>query len=143
MEENRIPKRVLYTNLGTKDWEVDQEIDGKMRWEEDGQIVGGVGWQEKVHNRGEWKKILRMPKSCRILHIPMEWMNKLHEAASLLRNHELLSYKLNFLTFMKHAAPLLFFVKSCLLLCQHSLIQGCTKPTMAGHHDHYILQGGG
>jgi hypothetical protein len=32
MEENRIPKRVLYMNLGTK-WEVDQEIDGKMRCE--------------------------------------------------------------------------------------------------------------
>ena len=33
MEENRIPKRVLYMNLGTKDWEVDLEIDGKLRWE--------------------------------------------------------------------------------------------------------------
>jgi len=32
MEENRIPKRVLYMNLGTKR-EVDQEIDGKMRCE--------------------------------------------------------------------------------------------------------------
>jgi hypothetical protein len=26
---------------------------------EDGRIVGGEGWQEKVHNREEWKKLLR------------------------------------------------------------------------------------
>jgi hypothetical protein len=25
----------------------------------DGRIVGGEGWQEKVHNRKEWKKLLR------------------------------------------------------------------------------------
>jgi hypothetical protein len=31
MEENKIPKRVLHMNLGTKDREVNQEIDGKMR----------------------------------------------------------------------------------------------------------------
>jgi hypothetical protein len=30
MEENRIPKRVLYMNL-KKDQEVEQEIDGKMK----------------------------------------------------------------------------------------------------------------
>jgi hypothetical protein len=27
MEENRIPKRVLYMNLEQQEWEVDQEID--------------------------------------------------------------------------------------------------------------------
>jgi len=27
---------------------------------EDGRIVGGEGWQEKVCNREEWKKLLRM-----------------------------------------------------------------------------------
>jgi hypothetical protein len=31
MEENRIPKRVLYMNLETKDQEAGQEIDGKMK----------------------------------------------------------------------------------------------------------------
>jgi hypothetical protein len=31
MEENRIPKRVIYTNLRTKNLEVNQEINGKMR----------------------------------------------------------------------------------------------------------------
>jgi hypothetical protein len=30
MEENRIPKIVLYMNLGTTRLRVDQEIDGKM-----------------------------------------------------------------------------------------------------------------
>ena len=35
----------------------------RNRWQdearEDGRIVGGEGWQEKVHNREEWKKLLR------------------------------------------------------------------------------------
>jgi len=44
MEENRIPKRVLYMNLGTR------RLRGRPRnrWHdevrEDGQIVGGEGW---------------------------------------------------------------------------------------------------
>jgi hypothetical protein len=33
MEENRIPKRYYIWILEQHDWEVDQEIDGKMRWE--------------------------------------------------------------------------------------------------------------
>jgi hypothetical protein len=72
MEENRIPKRVLYMNLGTT------RFGGRPRnrWQdeerEDGRIVGGEGWQEKVHNREEWKKLLRTSRNCRILHIPME-----------------------------------------------------------------------
>jgi len=39
---------------------------------EDGKIVGGEGWQEKVRNRGEWKKLLRMARNCHILHMSME-----------------------------------------------------------------------
>jgi hypothetical protein len=31
MEENRIPKRVLYTNLETTRLEEDQETNGKMK----------------------------------------------------------------------------------------------------------------
>jgi hypothetical protein len=52
MEENRIPKRVLYMYLGTR-------LRGRPRnrWQDgvrkDGRIVGGEGWQEKVHNREE------------------------------------------------------------------------------------------
>jgi hypothetical protein len=72
MEENRIPKRVLYINLGTT------ILRGRPRnrWQggvrEDGRIVGGEGWQEKVHNGEEWKKLLRTARNCCILHVPME-----------------------------------------------------------------------
>jgi hypothetical protein len=72
MEENRIPKRVLYTNLET------MRLRGRPRnrWKdevrEDGRIVGGEGWQEKVHNREERKKLLRTARNRRILHTPME-----------------------------------------------------------------------
>jgi hypothetical protein len=64
--------RVLYINLGTT------RLRGRPRsgWQaevrEDGRIVGGEGWQEKVHNREEWKKLLRTASNCRILHMPME-----------------------------------------------------------------------
>ena len=37
---------------------------------EDGRIVGGEGRQEKVQNREERKKLLRMAKNRRILHMP-------------------------------------------------------------------------
>jgi hypothetical protein len=30
---------------------------------EDGGIVGGEEWQEKVHNREEWKKLLRTARN--------------------------------------------------------------------------------
>jgi len=44
----------------------------RNRWQdevrEDGRIVGGERWQEKVHNREEWKKLLRMARNRRILH---------------------------------------------------------------------------
>jgi len=39
---------------------------------EDGRIVGGEGWQEKLHNREEWKKLLRMARNRQILHMLME-----------------------------------------------------------------------
>jgi len=72
MEENRIPKTVLYMNLGTR------RLRGRPRnrWQdevrEDGRIVGGERWQEKVHNRKEWKKLMRAARNHQILHMPME-----------------------------------------------------------------------
>jgi len=72
MEGNRIPKRVLYRNVGTT------RLTGRPRnrWQdevrEDGRVVGGEGWQEKVRNRGEWKKLLRTAWNHRIQHMPME-----------------------------------------------------------------------
>jgi hypothetical protein len=62
----------MYTNLGTT------RLRGRSRnrWQdevrEDGRIVGGEGWPEKVHNREEWKKLLRTAGNCRVLHMPME-----------------------------------------------------------------------
>jgi hypothetical protein len=55
MEENRIPKTVLYMNLETT------RLRGRPRnrWQnevrEDGRIVGGEEWQEKVYNREDGK----------------------------------------------------------------------------------------
>jgi hypothetical protein len=69
----QIPKTALYINLGTT------RLTGrpKNRWQdevrENGRIDGGEGWQEKVHNREEWKKLLRTARNHRILHMPMEW----------------------------------------------------------------------
>jgi hypothetical protein len=48
----------------------------RNRWKdevrEDGRIVGGEEWQEKVHNREEWKKLLRAARNRRTMHMPME-----------------------------------------------------------------------
>jgi hypothetical protein len=72
MEENRIPERVLYMNLGRT------RLRGRPRnrWQDEvregGRIVGGEGWQEKIHNGEEWKKLLRTARNHRILHMPME-----------------------------------------------------------------------
>jgi hypothetical protein len=72
MEENGIPKRVLYMNIETT------RLRGRprYRWQdevrEDGRIVGGEEWQEKVYNREEWKKLLRTARNCCILHVPLE-----------------------------------------------------------------------
>jgi hypothetical protein len=67
MEENTIPKRVLYMNLETR---------SRNRWQdevrEDVRIVGGEEWQEKVYDREEWKKLLRTEMNHRILHMAME-----------------------------------------------------------------------
>jgi hypothetical protein len=69
---NRIPKRVLYMNFGTR------RLRGRARnrWQdevgEDGRIVVGEVWEEKVHDREEWKKLLRTARNHRILHMPME-----------------------------------------------------------------------
>ena len=91
MEENRIPKKVLYMHLETT------RLTGRSRnrWKdevrEDGRLVGGKGWNEKVYNREEWKKILRMVRNCCILHIPMEWMN-VSQGKMLLSVHSITSH---------------------------------------------------
>jgi hypothetical protein len=71
MEENRIPKTVLYTNLES----TRPRGRPRNRWQdevrEDGRIVGEE-WQQKVYDREEWKKLLRTSRNRRILHMPME-----------------------------------------------------------------------
>jgi hypothetical protein len=72
MEDNRIPKKIIYMNLETT------RLRGRPRnrWQEevrdDGRIVGGEEWQEKLYNRKEWKKLLRTARNRHILHVPME-----------------------------------------------------------------------
>jgi hypothetical protein len=55
MQENRIPKRVLYMILES----TRPRGRPRNRWQEkvrdDGRIVGGEEWQRKVYNREEWK----------------------------------------------------------------------------------------
>jgi hypothetical protein len=72
MEENSIPKRVLCMNLES----ARPRGRPRSRWQDevrgDGRIVGAEEWQEKLYNRGEWKKLLRMARNRRILHMPME-----------------------------------------------------------------------
>jgi hypothetical protein len=62
MEENRVPKRVLYMNL-ERTRPRGRTING---WQ------GGEEWEEKVYDREEWKKLLRTARNRRILHMPME-----------------------------------------------------------------------
>jgi len=48
----------------------------RNRWKdevrENGGIVSGKGRQEKVHNREEWKKLLKTARNRCILHMPTE-----------------------------------------------------------------------
>jgi hypothetical protein len=48
----------------------------RNRWQdevkEDKRTVGRKWWQEKVHNREEWKKLLRTARNRHILHMAME-----------------------------------------------------------------------
>jgi len=39
---------------------------------EDGRLVGGKGLKERIYNREEWKKLLRMARNRRILYMPIE-----------------------------------------------------------------------
>jgi hypothetical protein len=72
MEENRIPRRVLYMNLEST------KPRGRPRniWQdevgEDERIDGGEEWQGTVYNREEWKKLLRTARNHSILHMSME-----------------------------------------------------------------------
>jgi len=69
MEENRIPKKVLYMNLEAT------RMRGRPRnrWQDEvreaGRLDGGKGWKKSVYNREEWKKLLRTASNRCILHM--------------------------------------------------------------------------
>jgi len=72
LEDNKIPKKVLYMNLETT------RLRGRPRnrWQDElrghGRLAGRKVWKERVYNREEWKKLLRTAGNRRILHVPME-----------------------------------------------------------------------
>jgi hypothetical protein len=45
-------------------------LQDKVR--EDGRLVGLKGWKERVYNKEEWKKLLKMARNRRIPHMPTE-----------------------------------------------------------------------
>jgi hypothetical protein len=63
MEENRIPKTILYIKLETI------RLRGRPRnrrqdaVREHGRLVGGKVWNEMLYNRQEWKKLLRTARN--------------------------------------------------------------------------------
>jgi hypothetical protein len=57
---------------------LETRLRGRPRngWQEEvrasGRLVGGKGLKERVLNTEEWKKLPRMARNPRILHMPME-----------------------------------------------------------------------
>jgi hypothetical protein len=72
MEENRIPRRVLYMNLESTRPRGRPRNRWQVEMREAGRIAGGEEWQEKVYNIQDWKKLLRTARNRHILHMPME-----------------------------------------------------------------------
>jgi hypothetical protein len=72
MEENKIPPKIIIYEFGNNKAEnrPRNRLQGEVR--EDGRLVSGKGWKERVYNREEWNKLLRMTRNHHILHIPME-----------------------------------------------------------------------
>ena len=70
-KKTEVPPENLSMNLETT------RLGGRLRnrWQDevrnDGRLVGGTGWRERVHNREEWKKLLRTARNHSILHMPM------------------------------------------------------------------------
>ena len=64
-KRTEFPKKVLNINMET--------TRPRNRWQDevrkDGRAAGGIGWRERVHNREEWKKLLRTARNRRTVHI--------------------------------------------------------------------------
>jgi len=76
IDENRIPKKVLYMNLETTRLSGTPRNRRQDEVREDERLVGGKGWKERVYNTEEWKKLLRKARNRCILHMPIERMNE-------------------------------------------------------------------
>jgi hypothetical protein len=78
------------------------------RWQdevrENGRIVGGEGWQEKLYNKEEWKKLLRMARNHCIVHMAIEQMNVLCIEACLLSDRSRKTAMENYLALLDSAA---------------------------------------
>jgi hypothetical protein len=72
MEEDRITNKVFYMNSETTRLKVRPRNRCQNEGREDGKLVGGKVWKESVYNRKEWKMLLRMASSRRILHMSVE-----------------------------------------------------------------------
>ena len=64
-------QKVLSMNLGTTGLRGRPRNRRQDEVRKDGRLAGGIGWRERVHNRVEWKKLLRMARNRHILHMPM------------------------------------------------------------------------
>jgi len=67
MEENRIPKKVLYKNLEAMRLRGRPRNRGQHEGREDVRLCG-KGWKERVYNREEWKKLLRTANGKELSH---------------------------------------------------------------------------
>ena len=65
------PKKVLSMNFKKSRLRSRPRNRWKDQVTKDGIPVGGTGWRKRVHNREEWKKLLRTARNRSILHIPM------------------------------------------------------------------------
>jgi hypothetical protein len=65
-------QKVLYINLEAKRLRSTPRNGWQNEVREDRRLVGGKRWKERVKSREERKKLLRMARCCRTLHMPME-----------------------------------------------------------------------
>jgi len=63
MEENWIPKKVLYKNLEATRLRSRPRNRCQNKVREDGRLVDGKGWKERVYNREKYKKLLRTTRN--------------------------------------------------------------------------------
>ena len=71
----------------------------------DGRPAGGIGWREIIHNREEWKKILRTAMNRRILHMAVNELLNVSEVCQVVS----VSGHGNFPSIVSIVLPSIFF----------------------------------